>query len=179
MEIHWPVRTTGLYRLEVEFGEAQAAWPILVVDPSPDEPPLLYRWDAHAEALWTSHERAIVQIGAEGPDVVAGSFWRECSPLFDGVPPEHENVRRPEFQLGVSVRSSLDLEGWRARVGDLEPLMRRIDLRDYAQTAYAFRTRNLIVTTLPLTERADEPWTPQSAAPDLFRAWFGALLRDE
>ncbi|RYG88354.1 hypothetical protein EON77_00760 [bacterium] len=177
-EIHWSISTPGRYSLEVEFGEAHASWPILVVAPALEEIPLLYRWDAQAEARFASGEPAIIQIGAEGPDVVPGSFWRECALLFDGISSGFESVSEPEFNLGVSVRSSLDLTAWKERVGEITPLIRRVDLRDYTQTAYAFRTRNLIVTTLPLTERADEPWTPQSAAPDLFRAWFEDILHE-
>lgn len=177
-EIFWPNASPGEYRLEVEFGEVATSWPILVVRAATQGIPLLDRWNAEAEALFASGGRGIVQIGSDGPGTVAGPFWRECAPLFDDVAAAFASVRRPECQLGVSVRSSLDRDEWEARVGEIRPLMRRIDLRNYRQTLYAFRARNLIVTTLPITERIDEPWTPQSAAPDLFRAWFQDVLRE-
>ncbi len=203
LEIHWPVTEPGLYRLEAEFAGVSAGWNLVVADTAPylganGEPPPagapdaserddlgtlpLYRgWDARADRAFAGGERAIVQIDwgdAAGP-TVGVPFWRECALLFDGVAPGFEAVRRPETQMGVSVRRALDLAAWRRRLGEVVPLVRRVDLRSYRQDAYAFRARNLVVTTLPLEERADEPFTPLSASPALYRGWFEAVLRGE
>lgn len=196
LEIHCPMTRPGRYRLETEFAGTTAGWNLIVVDTAPHAGPppegtldaseiggesgalpLLHGWGARADRAFAGGERAIVQIGAEM--TVEAPFWRECAPMFDAVPSEFEAVRMPEAQLGVSVRRALDLGAWRRKLGDVQPLMRRVDLRDYRQDAYAFRARNLIVTTLPMVERADEPYTPMSAAPALFRAWFEAVLRGD
>ena len=194
LEIHWPVKRPGRYRLEAEYAGVTAAWNLVVVDTVPfagphpqgtpdasavgDELgalPLLHGWDARADRAFAGGEPAIVQIGGEL--TVEAPFWRECAPLFDGVPTAFDAVRMPEAQIGVSVRRTLDLAAWRRKLGEVEPLMRRVDLRTYRQDAYAFRARNLVVTTLPMAERADEPFTPLSAAPALFRGWFESVLR--